>query len=231
MKLLIFDIDGTITHLDGATRRAFDAAFVTVFGCHAVTDSLKMHGRTDPLIFRDCYVVSGLGDEWEPAYEKFREAYIGELPDAIASRGPTARLHPGVAELLRRLGEMPERAAMALGTGNMEAGGRAKIGHFGLNRYFPVGGFGDTHHVRSEILHDAVRNAEQHWKRRFERERTWVIGDTPYDVEGGKALGLRTLAVATGGAFTLDELIAAEPDAALSDLSNTARVLKILDLS
>ncbi|MFZ5432665.1 MAG: HAD family hydrolase [Calditrichota bacterium] len=230
MKLLIFDIDGTLTHLDGATRSAFDAAYMKAFGCHAVTAPLKMHGRTDPLIFRDCYQLSGLNGDWQADYEKFRAAYISVLPEYIASRGPNAHLHPGISDLLRRLADMPDQAALALGTGNMEAGGRAKVGYFDLNHYFPVGGFGDIHHERSAILRDAVTNAERHWNRSFPPADTWVIGDTPYDVEGGKALGLRTLAVATGGAFSLEELINTHPDAVFNDLSDTEMVLHVFGL-
>lgn len=230
MKLLIFDIDGTLTHLDGATRSAFDAAFVRLFGRNAQIAGIKMHGRTDPMIFRDCFRSSGLGDDWENAYNRFRVVYIEELPAAIRARGDRIHLHPGVSRLIEQLHAMPERAALALGTGNMEAGGRAKIGHFELNDYFPVGGFGDDHHERIDILRDAVRNAETHWRRTFDAQDTWVIGDTPHDVEAGKTLGLRTLGVATGGAFSLAELAATQPDALVADLSDTEHVLTVFGL-
>jgi len=230
MKLLIFDIDGTLTHLDGATRSAFDAAFVRLFGRNASIAGIKMHGRTDPMIFRDCFRETGLGDDWENAYEKFRRVYLEELPAAIRARGNRVRLHNGVGELIRTLHAMPEQAALALGTGNMEGGGRAKIGHFGLNEFFPVGGFGDDHHGRVDLLRDAIRNAEAHWQRNFETSETWVIGDTPHDIAAGKALGLRTLGVATGGAFSLAELAATQPDALLEDLSDTESVLAVFGL-
>ncbi|MBU0509739.1 HAD hydrolase-like protein [bacterium] len=231
MKLLIFDIDGTLTHLDGATRRAFDSAYVRLFGRNAAIAGIKMHGRTDPLIFRDCYHESGLGEDWQDAYNKFRDVYIAELPAAIAARKDRVRLHPGVEELVTQLAVMPERAALALGTGNMEAGGRTKIATFGLNDFFPVGGFGDVHHERVDILRDAVLSAERHWNRRFDPQDTWVIGDTPYDIEGGKALGLRTLGVATGGAFSLADLVNTHPDAVFADLSDTEMVLAVFGLN
>lgn len=230
MKLLIFDIDGTLTHLSGATRRAFDAAFLRLFGINAVFGEIKMHGRTDPMIFRDCYYQSGLNENWQTAYATFRAVYLEELPHKIAASAG-ARLYPGVRELLAVLGERPDDAALALGTGNMEGGGRLKIGHFDLNPYFPIGGFGDHHSVRADIMREAIRNAEAHWKRGFATEDTWVIGDTVLDIEGGKAVGARTLAVATGGAFSRDDLTAAEPDAVLDDLADTAAVLRIFGLN
>jgi phosphoglycolate phosphatase len=229
VKLLIFDIDGTLTHLDGATRRAFDAAYLRLFGVHAVTDTLKLHGRTDPLIFRDCFHLSGLTGDWEQAYRLFRDAYLEALPACIEASQRTF-LHPGIADLLEILHHRPN-AALALGTGNMEAGARLKIGHFNLNRYFPVGGFGDHHHDRADIMRDAICQAESHWNCPFAPGETWVIGDTIHDIEGGKAVGLKTMGVATGGAFSFEDLLAAKADVTLHDLSDTSAVLNAFGLA
>jgi phosphoglycolate phosphatase-like HAD superfamily hydrolase len=215
--------------LDVATRRAFDAAYMQIFGVHAATETLKLHGRTDPLIFRDCYELSGLSGDWEKALVIFRDAYLTALPGCIAASRHT-HLHPGVGNLLNILHRRSD-AALALGTGNMEAGARLKIGHFGLNRYFPVGGFGDHHHDRADIMRDAVHRAETHWQRPFAPDDTWVIGDTVHDIEGGKALGLRTMGVATGGAFSYEDLLAAGADVVFRDLSDTAAVMKALGLN
>jgi phosphoglycolate phosphatase len=230
VKLLIFDIDGTLTHLDGATRRAFDSAYVKVFGVHAVTDGLRLHGRTDPTIFRELHELSGLSGSPEDNFARFRDAYLEELPVCIAASAK-ARLQPGVSELLTELSARRETAALALGTGNMEAGARVKIGYFGLNRYFPVGGFGDVHHHRKDILRDAVHNAAAHFKRQFSPDDTWVIGDTIHDVEGGRLAGLKTMGVATGGAFSANDLRASNADIVFDDLSNTRAVLTAFGLN
>jgi phosphoglycolate phosphatase-like HAD superfamily hydrolase len=56
-----------------------------------------------------------------------------------------------------------------------------------------------------------------------------IIGDTPADIDCGRGVGARALAVATGG-FPLDELQSHRPAAAFADLSDTARVMEaILD--
>lgn len=229
MKLLIFDIDGTLTYLDGATRRAFSAAFRNVFQVEAVTTDLKLHGRTDPVIFRDCFRSTGLPGDWEENFARFRTAYIKALPEAIAS-STKVYLLPGVQTLLDELMARKDQAALALGTGNMESGARVKIGRFGLNPYFPVGGFGNMHCERPEVMRDAVKAAESYYGRKFDYQNIWVIGDTPHDVSGGKAIGARTLGVATGGAFTRVDLIAAEADVVLKDLSDTELVLHTFGL-
>jgi phosphoglycolate phosphatase-like HAD superfamily hydrolase len=194
-----------------------------------VTSDLKLHGRTDPVIFQDCFRSSGLMGEWEESFARFRDAYIEALPDAIAA-SPHIHLQPGVQELLDQLVVRHDRAALALGTGNMESGARVKIGRFDLNRYFPVGGFGDIHYERPDIMRDAVRNAEVHYGRKFDQRETWVIGDTPHDIAGGKAIQARTMGVATGGAYTSGDLVAAGADVVFEDLSDTERVLHTFGL-
>jgi phosphoglycolate phosphatase len=230
VKLLIFDIDGTLTHLDGATRRAFDAAFRSAFGTPALIAGIPMHGRTDPMIFRDCFVASGLGTEWTAAYLTFRPHYLRELPACIES-SQRKRVLPGVPELLDALAARPQTAALALGTGNMEAGARLKIGHFNLNHYFPVGGFGDHHETRPAIMRDAVEKSQAHYGHAFAANDTWVIGDTIYDITGGQAIRARTLGVATGGAFSADQLREVRADVVLDDLSDTRAVLEIFDVA
>jgi phosphoglycolate phosphatase len=229
VRLLIFDVDGTLTHLDGATRRAFDAAYMRLFGIHAEVGSLKLHGRTDPIIFRELHELSGLTGNSEQDFARFREIYLEELPKSIAA---TERAHvlPGVIDLLDALEQRKSDAALALGTGNMEAGARTKIGFFDLNRYFPVGGFGDVHHSRHLIMRDAVSNSERYYRRTFDPAQTWVIGDTPHDIEGGKAVGLKTMGVATGGAFSYEDLVNSDADVVLRNFANTKEVLQAFGL-
>lgn len=224
MKLLIFDIDGTLTSLDGATYRAYSKAFLEVFGREPVTEGLSMHGRTDPLIFRECFERTGLRGDWRQGYDEFKPRYLAHLPEAISS-SPRAKVHAGVRELLDSLRSKPTEFALALGTGNMEPGARAKIGHFGLNKYFPVGGFGDIHEERYLIMRDAVAEAAQHYNYNFEPEMTWVIGDTAFDVEGARQAGLRSLAVATGGKYSIEMLRQTGADAVVENLSDTQEIL------
>ena len=186
-----------------------------------------MHGRTDPVIFLDYFNAAGLEGDTQEAYARFCKAYIEVLPQYITATAKT-RLHPGVEDLLKELHQRQEHVALALGTGNMEAGARRKVGHFHIEHYFPVGGFGDHHHERAEIMRDAVRNAEAHYHTIFEKSNCWVIGDTIYDIQGGQAIGAKTLGVATGGAFSADDLINAGADVVFDDLSDTKAVLNAI---
>ena len=121
-------------------------------------------------------------------------------------------------------GVSPARAP----TGNLHEGARIKLGFYGLDHYFPFGGFGDDHHDRDDVARDAVRAAVAHANGRSLTGPIWVIGDTPLDVACGRAIGARVLAVATG-IHPREELVAAKPDVLLDDFSDTARTLEHLE--
>ena len=121
-----------------------------------------------------------------------------------------------------------EDFAIGLLTGNVLDGARIKFGHFDLFRYFPFGGFGDDHHDRDCVASDALRAAHAHLNGGCHTATVWVIGDTPFDVTCGRSIGARTLAVATGS-HPRAELESYSPDVLLDDLSDTAKVLQILE--
>jgi phosphoglycolate phosphatase len=58
-----------------------------------------------------------------------------------------------------------------------------------------------------------------------------VIGDTPHDISCGKTIGARTVAVATGPMYGLDELEAHEPWLAVAELPPPPELEQLIDLS
>ncbi len=58
MKLLLFDVDGTLVLTGGAAVRAMDDAFHEVFGIRGAFDHVPMPGRTDGAILKDAFTRS-----------------------------------------------------------------------------------------------------------------------------------------------------------------------------
>jgi phosphoglycolate phosphatase-like HAD superfamily hydrolase len=56
-----------------------------------------------------------------------------------------------------------------------------------------------------------------------------VIGDTPDDIACARHFGARSLAVATGHTYGVNDLLACEPDAVLPDLSDTEQFMRTLE--
>ena len=55
------------------------------------------------------------------------------------------------------------------------------------------GAFADDHHLRNELGPFARARAKEHHGEEFPPERIYVIGDTPLDIECGRAFGAKTV--------------------------------------
>jgi phosphoglycolate phosphatase-like HAD superfamily hydrolase len=222
MHICLFDIDGTLIHTRGAGTAALREGLRTAFGIAEPTDQVAVHGRTDRGITRDLFQHHGIEDLPEH-WERFREAYLRVLPHTLAAR--PGEVLPGIVSLMETL-EARDDVAVGLLTGNTRAGARIKLGHYGLDRFFKFGGFGDDHLERDDVARDALSAVRHRSNGTVDLRRVWVIGDTPTDVSCGRTIGARVIAVATGN-HTRDELAAAAPDHLFDDFSDPAPVLAL----
>ncbi len=134
---------------------------------------------------------------------------------------------PGIREVLDALDERADDVAVGLLTGNVERGATLKLASAGLDGRFSFGAFGSDHERRDELPAIAVRRARELTRRAFHGKAIVVIGDTPFDITCGRALGVRAIAVATGR-YDRTALGAAGADAVLPDLADTAATLELL---
>ena len=63
----------------------------------------------------------------------------------------------------------------------------------------------------------------------LQRSQFIVIGDTPDDIACARHFGARSIAVATGHSYSIDDLRACEPDAVLPDPSDTEEFMSTLE--
>ncbi|MBN2288652.1 MAG: HAD hydrolase-like protein, partial [Candidatus Glassbacteria bacterium] len=103
-----------------------------------------------------------------------------------------------------------------------------KLETLGVAGYFPTGGFGEHLISRSQLAVLAFDEARRYFRTEFSPEQTFVIGDTVRDIEAGRSIGARTVAVATG-TVGLGELAAAGADLAVENFAAGAeRVFRFL---
>ncbi len=226
MKLVLFDIDGTLITSRGAGRRAMRVAFERVFGTAGGIDQYDLRGRTDTRIVHDVMGAEG----WEPArvterLDDFFEAYLGGLVAEIGDGQGVVTL-PGVAAVVERLAGSSD-VVLGLVTGNIEEGARIKLQPTGLWPRFRVGAYGSDHMDRRRLPSLAARRAHALLGREFPPAEVVVIGDTPHDVDCARACGAVAVAVATGQ-YPREALLADRPDHFFEDLSDTDRVLRAL---
>lgn len=220
MYVCLFDIDGTLLSSGGAGKAALEAALLEEFGLTALLAQVPYSGRTDRAIIRDLLRVHAI-EEGPDCWQRLVAGYLRRLPDCL--RRHQGRVLPGIQALLDGLA-VREDVAVGLLTGNIRAGARTKLGHYGLEHYFAFGGFGDEHWERDDVAREALEVVRRHLNGRAVPERIWVIGDTPLDVQCARAIGARVAAVATGW-HGRDELAAARPDLLLDDLSDPSPLL------
>jgi phosphoglycolate phosphatase-like HAD superfamily hydrolase len=223
MHVCLFDIDGTLISSGGAGRAALEVALAAEFGGGPLLDRLSLSGRTDRAILLDLLELHLIPDTPENR-QRMLEAYLRHLPDCLARS--TGRVLPGIAVLLELL-QQREDVALGLLTGNVRAGARLKLGHYGLYDYFAFGGFGDDHLDRDDVAREALAAIEERWPGAVRPEQIWVIGDTPLDVRCARAIGARAVAVATGW-HGRAELAAHVPDLLFDDLWDPGPLLERL---
>lgn len=225
MKLVLFDIDGTLIRGGRAGRRSLGFAFQETFALEDAESFMKQvafNGRTDPIIVRDIARVAGIeAADLESRLESLFESYLRHLNEITRSSG--AVLCPGLPGLLDRLKEYPG-VTLGLLTGNIEAGARVKLNPFDLNRYFAEGGFGSDSEDRGTIAAIARRKFEVLAGHPIAPENVLVIGDTEHDVACGRVNGFRTLAVGTGG-VPAETLRGASADLVMEDLGAVDEVI------
>lgn len=220
MRACLFDIDGTLIRSGGAGKHAFSHALREVFGVDDVTDDIPFSGRTDRAILRDLFQHHGIEDS-AAAWQNFRSAYLDHLPRSLAER--EGAVLPGVFGLLKHLASCPE-LMLGLLTGNIAAGAKIKLDHYGLSHFFECGGYGDRHYDRNQVASEAFDQARAKCAEPLLADQVIVVGDTPADIRCGRSIGAQVIAVCTGE-HSAEELEAESPDLLLADLTDPALAL------
>ena len=218
MKLLLFDIDGTLLTTNGAGRPAVESALAEVVGRPVSTAGISFSGKTDPQILREVLAHNGADEVLlNGRFPEAVEAFQRTMHRVFDPAGVDAL--DGACALVEHLAA-DERVQLALLTGNLEAMAYLKVGAIGFGRaHFPFGAFGSDSEERNDLPAIALERAAAHAGRAFPCEDTIVIGDTPRDVECGRRAGCTVVAVATGR-FGPDELAAHGPDVLFDSLAD-----------
>lgn len=227
MRLILFDIDGTLLWTDGAGRRAIQQALVEEMGTAGPIDTYRFDGKTDPQIVRELMTLAEHPEaEVEERIAAVCRRYVGLLEAELAKPAQATRVFPGVRELLAELEphEAAGRALVGLLTGNLEGGAALKLRSAGLDpARFAVGAFGSDSPRRPDLPAIAAERATRRVGKKFTGPEIVIVGDTPDDVACGRPIGARTVAVATGF-YDVDQLRAAGAAHVFAHLTDTRAV-------
>ncbi len=229
MKIILFDIDGTLLYTGGSGRIAFEKAFEELFGLQEVWQDLIPDGKTDPMIISEI-VARTLSralsaDEYVRLMNRYHDFFEIEILNP-----PKFQILPGVPGLLEKLSQQSD-VLLGVATGNYEQAAWAKLRKGNLQTHFRFGGFGSDHENRTELTRIGLERGEKILGRKARRDQVFLIGDTPHDVRVGKELGVKTIAVATGRTSSNEFKEKFKPEYVLEDLSRHDLFLEILQSS
>ena len=208
IRLVLFDIDGTLIQTGGAGRLAFDRALRSEFKLHNGTDGVNFAGRTDTSLVREIFRQTGI-DPSPKNFHRFFDSYVFWLDHTLHQT--SGRTCPHAHEFVAEVAALPDTPLLGLLTGNLRLGAEIKLRHYLLWDHFRTGAFADDHEDRNQIAAVARQRGEELLRTSLRGEEILVVGDTPLDIACARAIGAKVLAVATGGS-TVEELENHRPD-------------------
>jgi len=231
MRILLWDIDGTLIHSVrvGAYKEYTIPVLEEIFGTSGRLREMRVSGMTDLQIVYEALSVEGITQEDILARAEVLVSRLTEEARRVTGNGVKFfEVLPGVRETLEALAAHP-RYESALVTGNIKPMAQLKMELVGLDQYFTLpGAFGDESHNRRDLPARAAERIRNHLQMDLAPEQFIVIGDTPNDIDCGRHFGARTVAVGTGRFYSKEEILAHNPDKFLPDLSDVDLVLNAL---
>lgn len=188
-QYLLFDLDGTLTDPKIGITTCVQYA-LKAFGIEE-PDLDKLEPFIGPPLKKSFMEFYGMDDtQAEAAVEKYRERFkdIGLFENEV---------YKGIPELLRTLKAKGMHLAVASSKPTVFV--ERILEHFHLNQYFDavVGSELDGRRVnKDEVVQEALSRLFQN--RTIQREQIYMIGDRKFDVEGARAHGIESVAVAYG---------------------------------
>jgi phosphoglycolate phosphatase-like HAD superfamily hydrolase len=224
MKLVMLDIDGTLTQTCSIDSECYVRAVREVGGFRAIsTEWTAYRHASDTGILAEIYETqlgrAPSGEELAGIQKRFAELLEEAVEASLDAFAPI----PGATEFLAWLRNSGH--AIALASGGWERTARLKLATAGLDvRDFPAA-FADDAHARTDIMEIAKRRACEFYGRR-DLDRVVYLGDGVWDVKASAALGYQFVGIGSGNrAQRLRELGVAEVFADYRDLGAIQGVL------
>jgi phosphoglycolate phosphatase len=213
--VVLFDVDETLVHTGGSGARSWKVAFDKLYGIPADIGDHTSAGETDPQVARATFKAV---IKREPSDEELDQIYVQYLlnlaDDILVSE--QYRMLPGADTCLAELGQ--RGVLLGLVSGAMEGAARTKLIPANLNRFFLFGAYGSDSADREELTGIAIEKAGR-LHAGLQPDDVFVVGDTPRDIDAGRAAGAVSVGVATGN-FSVAELTDAGADFVLSSLND-----------
>ncbi len=191
MKLVLFDIDGTLLNTGVSGIQSAKQAIKNLYGKMPPEPNLSaVAGKSDKHNFAYMYESAFKKKATAKDLAAIKKEYVKLLSQEVAAqvKNKKYKVITGLAAFLKELQKHSD-VKLALGTGNVEEAAKIKLAPSGLDKVFVTGGFGWDSTERAVILQNAVKNAQKVFKTTFKADDVYVIGDTHHDIIAAKENG------------------------------------------
>ncbi|MFR0367545.1 HAD family hydrolase [Streptomyces sp. MCC20] len=189
-ELVLWDVDHTLIDTRGVGRELSAAAFLQTTG-QPMRQQARIDGITEPVIFRETAKLHGLSTD-RADFERFARALTTAHLERAAELRERGHALPCAAAAVDALDSAGVRQTVV--SGNIRRVAEIKLQVFGLDTpiLWELGAYGEDHDVRADLVRLSLQRADT------TADGAVLIGDTPADIEGAHANGVRVIAVATG---------------------------------
>ena len=178
MKLVLFDIDGTIMDWPQEHKDSFGVAAKKVFGLKDFKMVGGMGWTEQQIIMESLKAVGFEEEDIKAKMPEMMDAMVEYFEREIANS--KVNVLPGAIDFLKAWDK--EGVLMGCVTGNLEKIARAKLKKAGINKYLKLGGFGSDHISRTELAKLAIKRAEENFGFVYGKN-VYSIGDAPSDMK------------------------------------------------
>ncbi len=192
MKLIIFDIDGTLTDSKAIDDACFVETFKEVFDMDiGELNWSKFKNVTDTSITTEILSEKFSGEELDEAFEKLKYYFLKRLSNASIENPLSFQEVPGSKAFFDLI---KSRYHVGIGTGSWSNSGLIKLNAIGIKADdYPFGNC-DNFVSREGMVQDAIRQAKTHYEKEEFSEIVY-FGDGVWDYKTCKNLSIRFIGI------------------------------------
>jgi phosphoglycolate phosphatase-like HAD superfamily hydrolase len=225
MKLVMFDVDGTLARTFQVDAKHYGAALARLVPVQNFSMDWSVYPHvTDSSILHHHFMTSHGRAPQSAEVASFQEFFTRSLADAFASAPDHFQAVPGAGKLLQHLRESTEYA-VAIASGGWRQSALFKLRAAGLPIEGLPAAFADDGHAREDIMRTACRRAAEHYGcANF--DAIVYVGDGLHDVRASQNLSYGFIGVA--GTERAERLRAAGARHIVADFTDTDAFLRLL---